>query len=189
MELIVLGIRNSGAYYRGNLIVAGIAPEDFHMLEQIPEGFPLTEEDYRLWLKYTTFTHELGHVWFCHADTNSYEDWLNETGAEWSSLLFLLHKGEQELFQKFYSIREYEHKVNAEAIKPKDRHRPNAVHGSGVVLFHMIYEKYGKDTVVGLLRILSEMGKQATDDFLIHVENKLRKDIADFIKDRLEIVL
>lgn len=159
------------------------------MPEQIPGGFPLTEEDYRLWLKYTTFTHELGHVWFCHADTNSYEDWLNETGAEWSSLLFLLHKGEQEVFQKFYSIREYEHKVNGEEIKSKDRYRPNDVHGSGVVLFHMIYEKYGKDTVVELLRILSEMEKQATDDFLIHIENKLRKDIADFIKDRLEIVL
>lgn len=189
IELIVLGIGNSGAYCRGNMMVTGIAPEDFHMPECMPKDFPITEEDYRVWLKYTIFTHELGHIWFCHADTASYEDWLNETGAEWSSLLFLLHKGEQELFRKFYRIREYEHEANKEAIKPKDLHRPNAVHGSGVVLFYMIYEKYGKDTVMELLSILSKMETQTTDGFIVNVESELGKDIADFIKGRLEIAI
>lgn len=189
IELIVLGFGNAGAYCRGNQLITGVAPKDFHMPEQIPDDFPFTEEDYRVWLKYTVFTHELGHVWFCHADAYSYEDWLNETGAEWSSLLFLLHKGEMELFRKFYSVREYEHRSCEEPIRPADLHHPNAVHGSGVVLFHMIYEKYGKETVIELLRILSEMEHQGTDDFLAETERRSGKEIADFIRERLETVI
>lgn len=186
MEMIVLGVGNAGAYNRGNLIVSGVAPEDFCMPKQMPEGFPLTEEEVREWLKYSTFTHELGHVWFCRANTNSYEDWLNETGAEWSSLLFLLHKGELDLFHKFYSIREHEHKLSKEPIKPRDLHRPNAVHGSGVVLFYKIYEKYGTETVLKILQILSQMKKQCTDDLLEKIRIELSAEVADFIQSRLE---
>lgn len=186
MDLIVLGVGNAGAYNRANLIVSGIAPKDFCMPKDMMEGFPLTEEEYRVWLKYSTFTHELGHVWFCHADTNSYEDWLNETGAEWSSLLFLLHKGELELFQKFYSIREHEYKLSKEPIKPKDMHRPNAVHGSGVVLFYKIYEKYSIETVLKILQILSRMEKQCTNELLEKIRMELSAEVADFIQNRLD---
>lgn len=185
ITLIVLGIGQTGMYNRGNMIVAGDAPEDFKMPQEMPEDFPLSEDEYRKWLKYSMFTHELGHVWFCNADTGSYEDWLNETGAEWSSLLFLLHKGKKELFQKFYSLREYEHITYGEAIKPEDLHKPASVHGSGVVLFYMIYEKWGKDMVVSLLQILSRLEEQNTEDFLFYVEKELGKEISDFIKDRL----
>lgn len=185
IELIELGLGNPSAYCRGDLIVIGAAPEEFHLSEQFPKDFPLTEEETREWLKYSIFTHELGHRWFCGADMISYEDWLNETGAEWSSLMFLLQKGEKELFYKFYTFHEYQHKLAGEPIKPKDSHKPNSVHDTGVVLFYKIYEKYGIDSVLQLLQILSKMENPSTDKFLDNISKQLSSEIADFIRNRL----
>ena len=127
----------------------------------------------------------MGHRWFCGADMISYEDWLNETGAEWSSLIFLLQKGEKELFYKFYTFHEYQHKLAGEPIKPKDSHKPNSVHSTGVVLYYKIYEKYGIDSVLQLLQILSKMENPSTDKFLDNISKQLSSEIADFIRNRL----
>ena len=40
-----------------------------------------------------------------------------------------------------------------------------------------------------ILCIFSEIEKQVTDVFVIHVESKLSKDVDDFIKDRHKSIL
>lgn len=173
INLVVLGNGQSGAYNRDNLIVLGEAPEDLN----IPEFKEL--------LKYSLFAHELGHIWFNKANVNTYEDWLNETGAEWSSLLFILHKGKYDIFNKFINYYYETQRIRGEEIKPKDLHHPDTVHTSGVVLFNMIYEKYGKDTIILMLQILSKMDNQNTEDFVSLIENELSKDIAEFIRNNI----
>ncbi|MCM1282948.1 MAG: hypothetical protein NC180_01135 [Muribaculaceae bacterium] len=181
---LVLDIGDSSMYNRGNLVVAGGAPEDFCMPENVPEDFPFSESEYRLWLRYM-LAHEVAHMWFCHADVDSYEDWLNETGAEWSAMMFLLERGDTGMFSLFYSLREYEHKTIGEAIMPEDKHHPASVHSSGVVLFYMLYKKYGANMVRKLLVILSKPENQSTDRFLSVVEKELGSEISGFVEAHL----
>lgn len=173
ITLVVLGNGQSGAYIRDNLIVLGEAPEEFN----IPE--------FRELLKYQVFAHELGHIWFNKANVKTYEDWLNETGAEWSSLLFILHKGQNDIFGRFMNYYYETQRARGEEIKPKDLHHPDTVHTSGVVLFNMIYEKYGKDTIILILQLLSKMDNQNTDDFISIIKNELSEDIAEFINNNI----
>lgn len=175
IDIVVLGNGDlGGAYIRNNLIVMG----------EPPAAMPVQEEaEMRT---YQLFAHELGHVWFCKADVNSFEDWLNETGAEWSHMLFLLETGKEELFNRMMEWRYDEQHRMGEEIRPKDGHHPNTVHTSGTVLFHMIYERYGKEAVVKILQILSSMEQQNTDSFLARVEIEYSVEIAGFIRENLD---
>lgn len=189
IELFELGLGHPSACCRGDMIVAGGAPDVFslsYFSEEMLKTFPLTEDEVREYCKYALFAHELGHRWFCNAETISYEDWLNETGAEWSMFLFVLNRNDKKLFDTFYKYQKYQHMVNKEPIRTEDGHKPNAVHSSGVVLFYKVYEKYGIDTVLKLLQILSGMNKQYTDGFLERIRTDLCEEIADFISDRLD---
>ena len=177
IDIVVLGNGDAGgAYIRNNLIVMGEPPETMATKE---------EEEIRT---YQLFAHELGHIWFCKADTTTFEDWLNETGAEWSLLLFLLETGKEDLFRRFMMGWHYEEQRSmGEPIRPKDLQHPGTVvHSSGTILFYMIYEKYGKEAVVKILQILSRMEKQNTEDFLTHIETEYSKEIAGFIRDNLD---
>lgn len=51
------------------------------------------------------FAHETAHIWCTGADTRSWEDWLNETTAEWASLLFALKNNDTISFIIFCSLK------------------------------------------------------------------------------------
>ncbi|MDE7446308.1 MAG: hypothetical protein K2N15_11510 [Lachnospiraceae bacterium] len=175
VDVVVLGCGEPGsAYIRDNLIVMG------EPMCALP-----TKELQEL-LTNQMFPHEFGHIWFKNADASTFEDWLNETGAEWSHLLFLLHVGKYELFDKCIEMHYDTHRRLGEEIRPKDLHHPNTVHDSGVVLFHQIYKKYGKEAIVRILQILSNMKQQITEDYLHHIETEYSKEIAEFIRRNLD---
>lgn len=175
MNIIVLGNGDmGGAYIRNNMIVMGEPPE-------AEETAQMTEMR-----TYQLFAHELGHIWFCKADVTTFEDWLNETGAEWSQLLFLLEEGKEELFHQMMEWRYDEQRRVGEPIRPRDLHHPATVHTSGTVLFHMIYKKYGKEAVINILQILSRMEQQNTEDFLTNIETEYSVEIAEFIRNNLD---
>lgn len=175
IDVVVLGNGDlGGAYNREHLIVLG----------EPPASMPTKELENML--MYQMFAHELGHIWFGRAEVSDYEDWLNETGAEWSALLFLLHIGKKDMFDKWVEMHYDNHRHFGEAIRPKDFHHPDAIHDSGVVLFHMLYEKYGENAVLRILQILGKMEQQNTDDFLAQVEGLYCKEIADFIREHLD---
>lgn len=175
IDVVVLGNGDlGGAYNREHLIVLG----------EPPAALPTAE--LAEMLMYQMFAHELGHIWFGRAKVSTFEDWLNETGAQWSALLFLLHIGKQEVFDRWIAMHYDNHRRLGEAIRPKDFHHPDAVHDSGVVLFHKIYEKYGKDAILHILQILSKMEQQNTNDFLALVNASYSKEIADLIRNHLD---
>lgn len=175
IDVVVLGNGDlGGAYNREHLIVLGEPPAS------------MPTEELKNMLMYQMFAHELGHIWFGRAEVSGFEDWLNETGAEWSALLFLLHIGKKDMFDKWIAMHYDNHRRLGEAIRPKDFHHPDAIHDSGVVLFHMLYEKYGENAVLCILQILSKMEQQNTDAFLAQVEGSYSKEIADFIWSHLD---
>jgi hypothetical protein len=124
---------------------------------------------------------KLGHNWFYAANTSSWEDWLNETAAEWSSLLYILSISNYKMFeqQMDWHLKTY---INTPAIKTPDLKRPDGVHDRGTVMFYEIYKKYGKDVILDILRILASLDDVTTENFL----NKLRNEMGGLIPDIIE---
>ncbi|MDR0904616.1 MAG: hypothetical protein LBN00_00340 [Oscillospiraceae bacterium] len=168
MDMVCLGLAESnGAYFRKELIVFdALSPTDDAEKVKRNALFFLP--------------HELGHNWFTGADTSTWEDWLNETGAEWSSLLFALSIGETEFFEQSVQS-SIKRSRDYPPIKMADGSRPDGVHVVGTALFYKIYTAYGADTIIAVLKVLAELESKTTAAFLTAVEEKIGKEIAALI--------
>jgi hypothetical protein len=131
---------------------------------------------YITWL----LAHETAHNWCQGANAFLWEDWLNETTAEWSFLLYALNINNDELFKwsidsKIKRISKYP------AIKTTDGSRPQGVHDKGTLLFYDIYKKYGKDIVTKMVRIFTELEIKDTENFIKTVELEIGQEVANEI--------
>ncbi|WP_412891884.1 hypothetical protein [Beduini sp.] len=152
-----------GAYKRDNLIVFSEVSKD------------LKKEIHKL-------AHEMAHAYAVGADMHSWEDWLNETHAEWSALLY-----EEEYHPAYFEHLIQIKKENYQGdwrLNPKDGHRPNDVHETGTLLYYKIYQKYGSEAIRTLLRAFDRSEEKQTTAFLnmlMEEEPKLAKEIDSLI--------
>lgn len=119
----------------------------------------------------TVNAHELAHEWCTGADAWSWEDWLNETTAEWSMLLYCLDRGKNDIFDAMIS----EHLAKAPelpTIKTADGSRPEGVHTKGTALFYELYKAFGAETVKSIIRIFIGLETKTTEQLL----KKMRYD-------------
>jgi len=150
-----------GAYIRKDLIVFG-------------ETYPDKRRALHI------LAHELGHAYAIGADTESWEDWLNETHAEWSALLFAANTA-PDLFDALISeLQECCHQQPI-TLKPNGSARPQDVHTAGTRLYYGIYRQYGGDAVKMLLQTFDQLKNKTTASFLTAVESK-SPAIADIIR-------
>lgn len=98
----------------------------------------LGENDIELaWL----LAHETAHEWCNGAAVETWEDWLNETTAEWASLLYALNNNDNDLFH-FIADKKLEEINNYPPIKTIDGSRPNGVHDKGTILFYNLGQDF-----------------------------------------------
>jgi len=170
MSAAILGIDFSGAYYRKGLVVIANSyiPRDKSRMEDSVVSL---------------LGHELGHNWFLGADSSTWHDWLNETGAEWAHLLYVLKSGGEEHFEKQFtnSTRGYK---DTPPIKPHNGNkRPdNGVHSRGVALLGKIYRRHGAGVIIELLRALAELETVSTENYLAVLRRINHDDIAEYIE-------
>ncbi|WP_018962433.1 M1 family aminopeptidase [Sporolactobacillus vineae] len=79
-SVVIAPRTNGGGYCRSDLIV--VTPDEER-----------NEADY-----FRFIAHELAHLWWHEAPTTSWEDWLNESFAEYSALMALRQKFGQQIF-------------------------------------------------------------------------------------------
>jgi len=126
--------------------------------------------------------HELGHNWFSGANSSAWEDWLNETGAEWAALLYILSLSDNGFFEDHLSWAKESYK-NTPVIKSPDGKRPNeGVHTRGVMLFYEIYLKYGADAIIKIMQTLANVKVHTTDNFLAELRAKTGGEISGIIE-------
>ncbi len=158
----------NGAYTRDGLIV-------LDGLSDMNQGY---------WMK-AVFPHELAHFWTTGADTSSFEDWLNETMAEWSALLYLLYSNNQDTFDQIINDKTKQYS-ELPAIKTVDGSRPEGVHTKGTILFYDIYQKYGTETIQKLLTVFVSLDEKNTENFINEVSSKVGNDIAIIIREGID---
>lgn len=133
----------------------------------------------RLW------AHETAHNWCGGADINSWEDWLNETTAEWSALLFALKTNNQNLFDYIMNpkIKRY---YNLPSIHTSDNSRPEGVHDKGTVLFYKIYLETDFETMEKVLRCFTDLKIKNTHNFIKKLRHQGLSKAADIIEQGLD---
>jgi len=125
--------------------------------------------------------HEVAHKWCIGADTHSWEDWLNETTAEWVALLYQLHIGDNATFASVIEEKQRRCK-NHPIIKTADGSRPDGVHDKGVILFYDIYKKHGYDAIEKMLKLFNSLTEKCTDKYIQMIDDEIGSDIANMIR-------
>lgn len=158
MDFVFLPEFRGDAYVRKGLIVFG----------------ELIKDDFRF---AKLLAHELGHIRFSGAALN-WEDWMNETFAEWSAILYLLENTNEDITKIIQQHRG--ELIENERIKPADLHRPEDVHSRGtVLLYDMVYEKFGKQGIIEIMKSFLEINTKDTESLLanLHLKNRESGDI------------
>lgn len=125
--------------------------------------------------------HEIAHAYACGANLQTWEDWLNETHAEWSALLYEL-ENRPVLFEQ--SIQRKLAEPHSNCLRLDGEQRPDDVHTTGTLLYYEIYQMYGIESIKLLLRTFDQLENKNTNHFLtaLSLEDKV---LADFIQSRL----
>lgn len=166
---------SSGAYYRKDLIV---------LSRILSEHCP--PHALRVNLA-ALIAHEVAHNWCSGADCNTWDDWLNETTAEWSSLLYALYKDDTELFEYIldWKLKNY---TKAPVIKTSDGSRPTiGVHDRGTILLYEIYKKYNKDILIEMLRTFVFLKEKSTNAYLIELKKNVGEEISHIVERGLSL--
>lgn len=129
--------------------------------------------------------HELGHIWFNQADVNSWEDWLNETGAEWASLLYFYEAQNFEVLKsRFAKIMDYQ---KYPAIKTEDGNLPKGIHEKGVAMFAAIAMQHGLDTIRSIMQVMANLSKWNTEQLLKELKDKVNEEVIETLHQYLKL--
>lgn len=109
--------------------------------------------------------HELAHSYAMGADCYSWEDWLNETHAEWSALLYELEKDEA-FFEHCLAKTRKRYGDRKLALKENGEEHQEFVHEAGVLVYEKIYRRYGEDSIRTILRTFDHLSEKSTAKLL-----------------------
>jgi len=140
---------NGGGYARKGFVVL------------CPEEKP-NEESFRY------IAHEIAHLWWMNAPSTSWEDWLNESFAEYSALMALRERFGAETFQEF--LRRKSKKVKRlppiHGLQREDEKAFNVLYDKGPALLGKLESKIGKEKFLRILRESSTRKVRLTGEFL-----------------------
>lgn len=125
--------------------------------------------------------HEMAHIWCCGANSDSWEDWLNEATAEWSWILYVLNNDKDEIFDNWIRPR-LEESIHLKGVKTEDGSRPNDVHIRASVLLYKVYKEYGKEIVYRIVQIFTQLESKTTENLLKVIRDKISLDVAMLIE-------
>lgn len=145
---LVESMRERGGGYtrRGLIVMAGLRDRDYY-------------DSYESYFRY--LAHETAHIWWSVAPVDSWEDWLNESFAEYSALLAVQEKFGNQAFE-----RRLRNKAGAipgtapiwgfnrvdRSTQEKSQEIQILLYNKGPVLLHELATKIGNDSFLALCR-------------------------------------
>ncbi len=123
----------------------------------------------------TTFkllAHEFAHDWWSGASTNNWEDWLNESFAEYSSLMVIREKYGNEIFNDWIHYKTFSSKFAEPVIGYADNRRTSnhARYDKGPVALYHLENLLGKEKFINALSEINEAGLKTTNELLNKLE-------------------
>lgn len=135
-----------------------------------------------------TIAHEVAHFWATGADVTTWEDWLNESFAEYSALLYIRDKVNSDEFKT--QITKYKgYAKDAPAIWGFDRSSDDAyvlLYLKGAVILYELENKIGTKKFTEILSLKASTGVKNTSDFLNLLEEETSKTIGKWLENALK---
>jgi hypothetical protein len=139
----------------------------------------------------TTFqllAHELAHDWWSGANTNNWEDWLNESFAEYSCLMAIREKFGNEIFKDWIDYKTFASK-NAEPVigcGESIRTSYSTRYDKGPVALNYLEIMLGKEKFIEVLRGINESNVTTTDELLDKLEEATSLQTKEQFEDELK---
>jgi hypothetical protein len=132
--------------------------------------------------------HELSHTWWQKADMKSWEDWLNESFAEYSLLLYLRERIGTDLYNETLE-RYIQNSENMPPIWGIERNSDKAyttLYEKGSLLLIDLEKKLGLENMATFLFLIIDKSIDNTADFLIILEEFSSQEIRDWFESKLK---
>ena len=174
MALVISKRSKGGGYSRkGGLFLGGLSDASYSNLRT----------DYNQYI-----AHEIAHFWWQGAKANSWEDWLNESFAEYSALKIIRELDGENEFNLRIASKEKE-SLNTPPIwglARNDSQAQEVLYAKGAVLLHELENKIGKSQFVNLCRQRISMQINTTQGFLTLVEANEGEAVARWLEQSLK---
>lgn len=133
-------------------------------------------------------SHEIGHLWWSGANATTWEDWLNESFAEYCKLLFIRERISPRVYNlNVKSFREWSQ--NTPAIWGLNRDDPKAytvLYQKGALILTEFEQKVGTEQFFEFLRLVRKEKVRTTADFLSLTEQHFSKELRDWLENKLK---
>jgi hypothetical protein len=139
--------------------------------------------------------HETGHLWWTGAPTNSWEDWLNESFAEYSALLFLREElGEDEFQTRLARKRDaisgispiWDFERSDISTEQKRNEVEQALYAKGPVLLNELAERLGHTSFIRWCRALVSQHIKTTDAALAALRDQEGTETGEWFEELLK---
>lgn len=124
--------------------------------------------------------HEIAHLWWDRAPSGSWEDWLNESMAEYCALRAVAARYSEKICEAMVNDKREKMK-GLPPVKGLERTSPHAadvLYSKGCVLLHDLREQTGESAFTALLRRLLAMEALSTERFLEALSDVAGPEIA-----------
>lgn len=131
--------------------------------------------------------HEIAHFWWTGAPVENWEDWLNESFAEYSALMALRKSHGNESFEAELALFR-EKTAGAPAIRGIPRHSPDAyrvLYMKGPLMLYRLEQAMGQQNFLKLLRVFATGQPRSTDRLLALVERFGSRELRDELETAL----
>jgi hypothetical protein len=136
-----------------------------------------------------TLGHEVGHLWWTGASATTWEDWLNESFAEYSSWLMLKQVYGNEEFEKQIA-RSRERTKGKPAVWGIDRNADEAyfvLYDKGALLLDRLASRMGEKQFLAFASQIAHLTPRTTAEFLTKLEKtttpEIRRDFEASLKE------
>ena len=126
-------------------------------------------------------SHELAHLWWSGGDPHSWEDWLNESFAEYSAFLYLRARGENEMFMAY--LGDYEQMVDYPPVlwgmDLDHKYAHDTLHRKGPGMLFRLEMEVGYVEFMKFMAALGENDVTTTKELLSVLEKTTSKEARD----------
>ncbi len=145
----------------------------------IENSFKMTDEK--------TLAHEIAHLWWNKADVNTWEDWLNESFAEYSSIILQRNLYGEQNFNK--NIKELKETIinlpSIYKLKKEERKNQETITYKGTYLLYELENKIGRKDFKQLLKKVYKDEINKTSEFLDLIKSEFGDETKQYIINKL----
>ncbi|MFC2083595.1 M1 family aminopeptidase [Bacteroidota bacterium] len=134
------------------------------------------------------FSHEFAHFWWSNALSDSWEDWLNESFAEYSAMLLLRDIAGKNEFNKRIK-KKSENFSSLPPIRELDRNDERAyevLYNKGCYILYNLEKDLGNVNFMNLMRLVYSKKVSITDEFIKLISDKYGEELAQKYNSMLD---